>query len=132
MPELEHDERFANALGRAVNLMELYRLLDDKFLVKTTAQWIDVLEQHDMICAPVQDYETLMTDEQALANEYLLNVEHPNIGTTQVVGFPWKFSDTPASVAAAAPELGQHTEEILLDLGYTWDDITALREKKAI
>ncbi len=132
MPELEHDERFANGLARAINLIELYKLLDDKFLVKTTARWIDVLEKHDMICGPVQDYDDLMADEQALENEYLLNVEHPIAGTTQVVGFPWKFSDTPASVAAAAPELGQQTEEILLDLGYTWDEIGALREKKAI
>jgi crotonobetainyl-CoA:carnitine CoA-transferase CaiB-like acyl-CoA transferase len=131
-PELEHDERFKDGMGRAVNLLELYKLLDDKFLARTTAEWIAVLEQHDMICAPVQDYDALMIDEQALANEYLLNIEHPIAGTTQVVGFPWKFSDTPAQAAPAAPELGQHTEEILLDLGYTWDDITALREKKAI
>jgi crotonobetainyl-CoA:carnitine CoA-transferase CaiB-like acyl-CoA transferase len=50
----------------------------------------------------------------------------------QVVGFPWVFSETPARAAPAAPELGQHTEEILLDLGYTWDDITSLRNAQAI
>ena len=132
MPELEQDERFANALSRIVNIDALYALLDDKFLVKTTAEWISVLESHDMICAPVQDYETLLEDPQALANEYVLTVEHPANGPTQVVGFPWKFSETPAEVAAAAPELGQHTEEILLDLGYTWEQIGALREAKAI
>jgi CoA:oxalate CoA-transferase len=132
MPELEHDERFANALGRIVNIDALYALLDDKFLVKTTAEWIPVLESHDMICAPVQDYELLLDDPQALANEYLLTVEHPTNGPTQIVGFPWKFSETPAEAAPAAPELGQHTEEILLDLGYTWEEIGALRDAKAI
>jgi formyl-CoA transferase len=50
----------------------------------------------------------------------------------QVVGFPWKFSATPAAAAPGAPELGQHTEELLLDLGYTWEQITALRDAKAI
>ena len=50
----------------------------------------------------------------------------------QAVGFPWKFSETPASAAPAAPELGQHTEEILLDLGYSWDDIGTLRERGVI
>ena len=132
MPELEHDERFANGLSRAVNLLDLYQLLDDKFLAKTTADWMAVLEAHDMICAPVQDYDDLMADTQALDNEYLLTVDHPISGPTQVVGQPWKFSETPATIAPAAPELGQHTEEILLVLGYTWEDITALREAKAI
>jgi crotonobetainyl-CoA:carnitine CoA-transferase CaiB-like acyl-CoA transferase len=132
MPELQHDERFKDGLGRAVNLFELYKILDDKFLAKSTKEWIEVLEAHDMICAPAQDYDALMEDPQALENEYLVNVDHPIAGPMQVVGQPWRFSETPANIAPAAPELGQHTEEILLDLGYTWDDITALREKKAI
>jgi crotonobetainyl-CoA:carnitine CoA-transferase CaiB-like acyl-CoA transferase len=132
MPELEHDERFANGLGRANNLSALYELLDGAFLSKTTAEWMVVLEAHDMICAPVQDYDALMIDPQALDNEYLLTIDHPIAGPTQVVGQPWKFSETPADVTRAAPELGQHTEEILLDLGYSWDDISALREAKAI
>ena len=132
MPDLRDDPRFNNGLARIQNIDQLYPLLDDKFLSKTTAEWIPILEAHDMICAPVQDYETLINDDQALANDYLLEVDHPLAGPMQVVGFPWKFSETPASAAAAAPELGQHTEEILLDLGYSWEQITALREKKAI
>ena len=132
MPELEHDERFANGLARAVNLTALYGLLDDKFLGKTTAEWIAVLEAHDMICGPVQDYEQLTHDPQALANEYLLTVDHPTNGPTQIVGFPWKFSETPAVAAPAAPELGQHTEEVLLAVGYSWEDIVSLRESGAI
>jgi len=132
MPELQDDPRFNNGLARIQNIDQLYPLLDDKFLSKTTAEWIPILEAHDMICAPVQDYEALLSDEQALANGYIINVDHPLAGPMPVVGFPWKFSETPASAAPAAPELGQHTEEILLDLGYTWEGIGALREKKAI
>lgn len=132
MPELEHDDRFKDGLGRAVNLLELYKILDGKFLSKSTKDWIEVLEAHDMICAPAQDYDALIEDRQALDNDYLLTVDHPIAGPMTVVGQPWKFSETPATIAPAAPELGQHTEEILLDMGYTWDDITALREKKAI
>jgi crotonobetainyl-CoA:carnitine CoA-transferase CaiB-like acyl-CoA transferase len=132
MPELQDDPRFNNGLVRIQNIDALYALLDDKFLVRTTAEWMEVLEKHDMICAPVQDYETLTNDAQALANDYFLQVEHPLAGPTLVVGFPWKFSQTPASAAPAAPELGQHTEQILLDLGYTWEQIASLREAKAI
>ena len=132
MPELEHNERFADGGSRIRNIDELYVLLDDKFLVKTTAEWMQVLEAHDMICAPAQEYEELLRDPQAIENEYLLEVEHPLNGPTQVVGQPWKFSETPTRIAPAAPELGQHTEELLLEFGYTWEDIAALREQKAI
>jgi len=131
MPELERDERFVHAGARKDHLDALYELLDDKFLAKTTREWIAVLEAHDMICAPVQDYGEVTSDAQALANDYLLDVEHPSNGRTQVIGAPWRFSETPAAVAAAAPELGQHTEEILLSLGYTWEQITALRDAGA-
>jgi crotonobetainyl-CoA:carnitine CoA-transferase CaiB-like acyl-CoA transferase len=132
MPELEDDARFNNGLVRIQNIDALYALLDDKFLVKTTAEWMEVLEKHDMICAPVQDYATLTNDPQALANAYFQQVDHPLAGPMQIVGFPWHFSETPATAAAAAPELGQHTEEILLDAGYTWEQISSLREAKAI
>jgi crotonobetainyl-CoA:carnitine CoA-transferase CaiB-like acyl-CoA transferase len=132
MPELERDERFVNAGVRRDNLDVLYALLDDKFLAKTTREWMDVLEAHDMICGPVQDYEQLIADPQALANDYLVEVDHPTQGRTQVIGAPWRFSETPARVAAAAPELGQHTEEILLGLGYTWEQIAALRDAGAV
>ena len=118
--------------SHATNLEALYALLDDKFTTKTTAEWIPILEEHDMICAPAQDYEALTGDPQALANEYLLTVDHPINGPTQIVGVPWQFSETPVHLAAAAPELGQHTEEILLDLGYTWDDITSLKDAGAV
>jgi crotonobetainyl-CoA:carnitine CoA-transferase CaiB-like acyl-CoA transferase len=91
-----------------------------------------MLEAHDMICAPVLDYSELVQDPQALANEYVLTVEHPSNGPTQIVGFPWKFSETPAHAAPSAPELGQHTEEILLSLGYTWEQIGAFRDAGAI
>jgi crotonobetainyl-CoA:carnitine CoA-transferase CaiB-like acyl-CoA transferase len=132
MPELEHDARFANGLVRIQNIQQLYPLLDDRFLSKTTAEWIPILEEHDMICAPVQDHEALLSDDQALANDYIIDIDHPLAGPMQAVGFPWKFSETPASAAPAAPELGQHTEEILLDLGYNWDEIGTLREAKTI
>jgi crotonobetainyl-CoA:carnitine CoA-transferase CaiB-like acyl-CoA transferase len=132
MPELEDDERFRDGMLRRRNIDALYAMLDDKFLAKTTAEWIDVLDKHDMICAPVFDYEAVSNDSQALENEYILTVDHPLNGPTKVVGFPWKFSETPASAAPAAPELGQHTEEILLALGYTWGEIVAMREAKAI
>jgi crotonobetainyl-CoA:carnitine CoA-transferase CaiB-like acyl-CoA transferase len=67
------------------------------------------------------------------ANDYIVEIDHPQCGKTKMVGVPVQLSETPGSVRAPAPELGQHTEEILLDvLGWEWDRISALREKKVI
>ena len=67
-----------------------------------------------------------------MANQYLIDVEHPLHGPIKVVASPMQFDDAPFEARAAAPELGQHTEEVLLELGYTWTDIGRLKEERVI
>ncbi|MDP3766531.1 MAG: CoA transferase, partial [Dehalococcoidia bacterium] len=132
MPEIEHDPRFENYGERMRNIQELYGMLDDAFATKTSAEWMDLLQAADCICAPVASYEDLLNDPQVRANEYIVEVDHPNQGRMPVVGAPWRFSDTPAEIAPSAPELGQHTEEVLQELGRSWEEIEALREQGVI
>ncbi len=132
LPEIEHDPRFEKYFDRMTNLQELYALLDEAFAKKTSAEWMELLQAADCICAPVASYQDLVQDPQARANEYIVEVDHPTRGRIPVVGAPWRFSETPAQVAPAAPELGQHTEEVLQELGYDWDAITELREQGAL
>jgi crotonobetainyl-CoA:carnitine CoA-transferase CaiB-like acyl-CoA transferase len=132
MPQAEHDERFEQYGERLRNLNELYALLDAAFLTKTSAQWMELLQAADCICAPVAGYSDLVQDPQVRDNEYVVEVDHPTRGRILVVGAPWRFSETPAEIAPAAPELGQHTEEVLQELGYDWEQISALREQGAI
>jgi crotonobetainyl-CoA:carnitine CoA-transferase CaiB-like acyl-CoA transferase len=81
----------------------------------------------------VNSVEEIPEDPQILANDYVVDFDHPQHGKTQVLGVPVQLSETPGSVRLAAPELGQHTEEVLLDvLGYDWDRIGELREQKVI
>ena len=71
-------------------------------------------------------------DEGAFANGYLQRVDHPEWGEITMIGSPIRLSETPAAPGAIAPELGQHTEEVLLEAGFEWEEIAALRETGAI
>ena len=75
----------------------------------------------------------LPDDPQVLANDYIVDYEHPGLGTTKLVGLPVKLSETPAEPRGHAPELGEHTETVLTEmLGYSWDDVARLKESGVI
>ncbi|MBI5251616.1 MAG: CoA transferase [Desulfomonile tiedjei] len=130
--ELIEDQRFDTIEARSRNARELVEIFDDKFAARPRHEWLTVLNQAGCICTPVQTPEEVSNDPQALANSYFVYTDHPEHGKTKMVGFPWDFSETPASCRLMAPELGQHTEEILLDLGYTAQEIAELRKEEVI
>jgi crotonobetainyl-CoA:carnitine CoA-transferase CaiB-like acyl-CoA transferase len=132
MPELENDPRFNSIEARGENAKELIAIMDKKFATKTREEWFEIFKKEGIIYSPIQSPTEVVNDPQASANEYVTWFDHPVLGRTKVVGFPWDFSQTPASVRREAPEFGQHTEEILLELGYTWDDTTKLKDEKVI
>jgi crotonobetainyl-CoA:carnitine CoA-transferase CaiB-like acyl-CoA transferase len=80
----------------------------------------------------VLDYAGVAKHPQFAANNYLVDVEHPNLGTLRMPGPAIHMTGTPSAVQGAGPELGQHTEEILLQHGYTWEDIERLKDCGAI
>ena len=67
-----------------------------------------------------------------IANGYITEVEHPVLGRIKLADHPIRYSETPHSIRSVAPELGQHTEEVLLELDYSWEDISALQEKGVV
>jgi crotonobetainyl-CoA:carnitine CoA-transferase CaiB-like acyl-CoA transferase len=120
-------ERFAQPLYWDEDKAELFPLLDEAFREATTAEWCERLRAAGLRHAPVRDQSEVIADPNVWENGYLANVDG-----TDVVAAPVAFSATPAQPPAIAPELGQHTEEVLLDLGYTWDDIARLQAAGAI
>ena len=132
VPELIEDERFAPIIYTTEIRQELFRLLADGFKAKTTDEWATILDRIEVRYAPVNDYEQAASDPLVTTNKYIVELEDFNGETRRVVGSPIKMSDTPTSPSASAPELGQHTEEILLELGYSWEQIGEMRDLQAI
>lgn len=129
---LADDPRFPPPAGLGGNLAEAFPILDAQFKTRTTAEWCARLAKEGQRFAPVNDYAAVAAYEQAYANGYLRRVEHPEWGPVAQVGSPVDLSETPAMPGVTAPELGQHTEEILLELGYDWPAVGRLREAGAI
>ncbi|MEM7287985.1 MAG: CoA transferase [Actinomycetota bacterium] len=125
LPDLVDDPRFEPLFLGTATRKELFAILGEAFRQKTTDQWVEILGAIPIRYAPVQDYAQAAEDPEVIANEYLVQMDHPGGGTVRVVGQPIKLSDTPTIPSPAAPELGQHTEEILLELGYEWEQIAA-------
>ena len=131
--ELVDDPRFVDTYTRGDNRHELIRILDEKFADKTYEEWESILnESGDFIFSPVRHLSELKDDPQVIANGYITEVEHPVLGRIKLADHPIRYSETPHSIRSVAPELGQHTEEVLLELDYSWEDISALQEKGVV
>jgi formyl-CoA transferase len=115
--EMRDEPRFATNADRMTHLSELTDALNEVFAERDAAEWIESLCAAGLPCAPINTVPQAFNVPQAAARDMVLEVEHPTAGTIKLAGFPYKFSDTPAAVHRPPPLLGQHTEEILSELG---------------
>lgn len=123
----EQDDRFATREARMANAAALVAQFDDLFATKPRDAWVDLLSEHQLMAARVQEYDELEQDAQVVANQYIVEIDHPSGQRVKMVNHPVRFSEAPeVGVKGAAPEFGQHTEEVLLEAGLTWDEIAAL------
>ena len=128
--DLIDDARYNSYEARAENCQQLYPILDAIFKTRTLEEWKPRLEG-----IPYASYQSLLeaiNDPQARTNDFFVAYDHPTHGRLEGIANPVKLSETPATVRMAAPEFGQHTEEVLLEYGYTWEDIATLKEQGII
>jgi crotonobetainyl-CoA:carnitine CoA-transferase CaiB-like acyl-CoA transferase len=131
-PEWTADARFTADHRRVAHRDELAALIEQNTLREPRAFWIAELERAGIPCGPILDYEEALTTPQAVAREMTVDVEHPALGPLRTLGTPIKMSATPLNPRRRAPMLGEHTDDVLHEAGYSSDEIEQLRYSGAV
>ncbi len=132
LSELEDVPEYSTVEGLQEHCVELNALFDKIFATKTREEWGALLDEQQVIWAPIQDLTEVAEDPQASAIGALASLKHPEYGDYRTINLPVKFSASEDGARGPAPETGQHTEEALLEYGYSWGEIEGLRDEGVI
>ena len=132
-PELIDDERFRTNALRTENHESLFPILAEIMCRRATDTWVEALEAIGVPCGPVNTVDKVANDPQVLARDMIAEVEHDTTGTVQIPGIPIKLSETPGRIDAPAPNLGEHTSEILTGLlGVEVEEVNQLKQEGVV
>src|SRR5438477_5808247 len=131
-PELARDERFKTNELRAKNRAALNAEMNKALAARTSADWIEALNKIGVPCGPIYKMDEVFADPQVQHLKAAVEVEHPRIGRFKILNQPARLSRTPAEIKTATPDIGQHTDELLSELGYSGPDIARLRKEGVV
>ncbi|OGO57946.1 MAG: hypothetical protein A2V85_13285 [Chloroflexi bacterium RBG_16_72_14] len=132
LPELARDPRFATNGERVTNRADLRPIVAERLGARRTGEWLAILDAAEVPCGPINDIPAAFGSPQAQARAMTVDVEHPVLGRVRQVGLPFALSATPASIRTAPPMLGEHSGQILAELGYHPAEIAALRAQGTV
>jgi formyl-CoA transferase len=130
--DLVDDPRFQSIEGMTEHANELVDIFDEIIATRPRDEWGRILDEHQVIWAPVQDLNEVMKDPQVKANGYLTTLDHPVLGQYETIDTPIRFKTSEVRARGPAPEIGQHTEEVLLESGYSWEQINEFRDQGVV
>jgi crotonobetainyl-CoA:carnitine CoA-transferase CaiB-like acyl-CoA transferase len=126
------DEAFADNASRVRNRAALAERIESITVMRPRTHWLELFEANDIPCGPINDYSEVFSDPQVLARDMMVETDHPALGRLRTLGSPIKMSATPPNVSRRAPQLGEHTDEVLAESGLDGAEIAALRAAGAI
>ena len=128
--DIAEDPRFSSNAARAAHRDELNALLGEVLLTRPADEWLKIFEAAGIPAAPINDIDDVYNDPWAAERDQVVRLPHPTVGTYVGTGFPVKASDTPPRPTSAPPTLGQHTEQVLAELGYSAGEIAEFLEER--
>ena len=132
LPELLDDERFIKNIDRMRNRGALNEALAPAFKQRDTAEWLELLKDAGVPAGPVLSIGEMLAHPQSRARDMVVETEHQSLGPIESIGFPVKFSDTPAAIERGAPRLGEDTVEVLGELGYSPSEVDRLVQEGVV
>jgi crotonobetainyl-CoA:carnitine CoA-transferase CaiB-like acyl-CoA transferase len=123
---------FADNARRVRNREALAARIESITVEQPRSHWLALLEANDIPCGPINDYAQVFADSQVRAREMIVEVDHPTLGRLRTLGSPLKMSGTPPDVRRRAPRLGEHTDVVLREAGFSDEEIAAMREVGAV